>query len=45
MSTFEPSTILALLKGLEPASKQKDFEENWKKKVSITLRGQGATKD
>jgi hypothetical protein len=39
MSTFESGNILALLKSLEPTSKQRGFEDNWKKKVSVTVQG------
>jgi hypothetical protein len=33
MSIFEPATVLALLKSLEPVKKQKAFEAEWKEKV------------
>jgi len=34
MSTFEPVSILALLKNLERPSQQKLFEDDWKAKVN-----------
>lgn len=34
MSTFEPISILALLKSLELPKKQKSFEDDWKAKVN-----------
>jgi hypothetical protein len=39
MSTFEPGSILALLKSLELKNEQKDFEKNWKDKVSMNILG------
>jgi hypothetical protein len=34
MSTFEPISILALLKSLERPKEQKSFEDGWKSKVN-----------
>ena len=34
MSTFEPMSILALLKSLERPREQKSFEDDWKAKVN-----------
>jgi len=44
MSTFEPISILALLKSLELPKEQKSFEDDWKAKVNSNNSSYGAAK-